>query len=248
MCGIFGYSGDQSAATIVHEGLKRLEYRGYDSWGIVVGQNKELIRNRSVGKLPSLDDVIDLPQSHTGIGHTRWATHGGVTENNAHPHLSSDGRFALAHNGIVENYLELKQHLTNKGTSFKTETDTEVILHLFENNLIKNKSILAALEQTVNELEGRNTCIILDVQTDDIYAFKNGSPLLLGKDETGNAYFSSDSYSLSRWANTHYVVDNQQLIHFDQKKRQFIVKDKLTNESTTPDFSLFIFENTTAHI
>ena len=127
MCGIFGYVGPKNASQVVLEGLKRLEYRGYDSWGIAIVAD-EIKVNKQVGSIGDLSSSVNLPGSTIGIGHTRWATHGGITETNAHPHLSSDKTFALAQNGIVENYQELKNTLIKKGYKFQTETDTEVIV------------------------------------------------------------------------------------------------------------------------
>src|SRR3989344_4145802 len=129
MCGIFGYIGNKkNAAQVIHEGLRRLEYRGYDSWGIAVLDKQKIHASKKVGSIGEVEKKVDLPDSLIGIGHTRWATHGGITETNAHPHYSSDKSFALAQNGIVENYTELKKDLLSKGYKFETETDTEVVV------------------------------------------------------------------------------------------------------------------------
>src|SRR5205809_3773918 len=131
MCGIFGYVGrDENAADLVMRGLKKLEYRGYDSWGVAVGHRSRVVLERRIGKIG--DAAPDLPPSAIGIGHTRWATHGGVTEDNAHPHLDCAGRLALIHNGIVSNYRELREPLLRAGHRFRSETDTEVVAHLIE--------------------------------------------------------------------------------------------------------------------
>ncbi|MDO8583045.1 MAG: class II glutamine amidotransferase, partial [bacterium] len=143
MCGIFGYVGKQNkAADIVLEGLKLLEYRGYDSWGVSVKQGKKLVGEKHVGKIG--DAKVSLPDSNLGIGHTRWATHGGVTVANAHPHLDCHNQIAVVHNGIVENFQELKEELIKKGHKFISETDTEVIPHLIEENL-KNEGFASAV-------------------------------------------------------------------------------------------------------
>src|ERR1700752_1640431 len=134
MCGIFGYVGrDSNAADLVLRGLKKLEYRGYDSWGVAVGHDDRVVLEKRIGKIG--DAAPELPSSSVGIGHTRWATHGGVTEQNAHPHLDCAGRLALIHNGIVSNYAELRSRLTRAGHRFRSETDTEVIAHLVEDAL-----------------------------------------------------------------------------------------------------------------
>src|SRR5579885_3497554 len=135
MCGIVGYVGKKEPVEVIIEGLRRLEYRGYDSAGIAVGGNGDGLQlRRASGKLRNLEDVLrEKPLEGTfGIGHTRWATHGRPTEENAHPHRDCSGRIVVVHNGIVENYLELKRELTAKGHKFVTETDTEIIAHLIE--------------------------------------------------------------------------------------------------------------------
>ena len=134
MCGIFGYVGKQNnAANFVLDGLKTLEYRGYDSWGIAVKADKKVVIEKHVGKIGGAS--VNLPESTLGIGHTRWATHGGVTEKNAHPHLDCNNELAVIHNGIIENYQEIKEELQNKGHQFISETDTEVVPHLIEENI-----------------------------------------------------------------------------------------------------------------
>ena len=135
MCGIVGYTGSQNAAPVLLEGLKKLEYRGYDSAGIAVVQDQTIAVSKVMGRIAGLCEKTadgSLLPGTTGIGHTRWATHGAPTDINAHPHTSNDGKFAVVHNGIIENYLELRQELTQKGYHFESETDTEVIVHLVE--------------------------------------------------------------------------------------------------------------------
>ena len=132
MCGIVGYTGPQSALTPIVEGLRRLEYRGYDSAGIALGTNNSLFVEKRAGKLANLEAALpaNLPTVHSGIGHTRWATHGGPTDRNAHPHLDNEGKLAVIHNGIIENYTELKALLEKRGHTFSSETDTESVAHL----------------------------------------------------------------------------------------------------------------------
>src|SRR5262249_40109155 len=167
MCGIVGYVGsDQDAAGIVLRGLKKLEYRGYDSWGVAVGHRGHVVVDKRIGKIG--DAAPELPASSVGIGHTRWATHGGVTEQNAHPHLDCAGRLALIHNGIVSNYAELRSRLTRAGHHFRSETDTEVIAHLVEEALDRTPSgpeqLLAAATAAFRQLQGLNAIAVLDVQ------------------------------------------------------------------------------------
>src|SRR3989344_1395556 len=200
MCGIFAYVGNDDAAKKVTEGLKRLEYRGYDSWGVAVVDNNIIKVSKKIGAIGDLEHSIDLPKSLISIGHTRWATHGGITETNAHPHFSSDRSFALAQNGIVQNYLELKDLLSKKGHLFNTETDTEVIVRLIEEKLKKTKSLDKAVREAFLDLEGRNT-IILITKEGNIIAARNGSPLVVGVNpQKKEIYVSSDTLSFAPFA------------------------------------------------
>ena len=135
MCGIVGYTGSQEAAPILLDGLKKLEYRGYDSAGVAVLHGHQITVSKVTGRIANLcektDDGKNCPGT-TGIGHTRWATHGAPTDTNAHPHMSNDGKFAVVHNGIIENYIALREELISKGYRFESQTDTEVVVHLIE--------------------------------------------------------------------------------------------------------------------
>ncbi|MDD5415956.1 MAG: glutamine--fructose-6-phosphate transaminase (isomerizing) [Candidatus Daviesbacteria bacterium] len=221
MCGIFGYIGSKNASEVILEGLKRLEYRGYDSWGIAVVADQIKI-DKKVGAIGDLNQLINLPRSNAGIGHTRWATHGGVNVTNAHPHFSSDKSFVLAQNGIVENYQKLKSALQKKGYKFQTETDTEVIVRLIEDKL-KTASHLTSgkvdLKEAVRlaflELEGRNT-IILVTKAGRIIACRNGSPLVVGVNGE-EIFFSSDTLSFAPYVNRILVVENGQMITWNGK-------------------------------
>ena len=160
MCGIFGYIGKKhDASKVIFEGLKRLEYRGYDSWGIAVIFENKIFTSKKVGAIGDVSGLLKLPSSSIGIGHTRWATHGGVVEKNAHPHSSANGDFVVAQNGIVENHIELREKLIKKGFKFLTPTDTEVIVRLIEDKLKKAKSLQDAAILAFRELKGRNTII-----------------------------------------------------------------------------------------
>jgi len=178
MCGIFAYVGKQdNAADIILEGLKLLEYRGYDSWGVAVKKNKKLEIDKHIGKIG--DAKVNLPQSSLGIGHTRWATHGGVTVANAHPHMDCTKSIAVVHNGIVENFQELKSDLIKKGHKFVSETDTEVIPHLIEENL-KHEGFSSSVRDAFNILKGLNAVVVANAVSKEIVAAKNGSPLIVG--------------------------------------------------------------------
>jgi glucosamine--fructose-6-phosphate aminotransferase (isomerizing) len=186
MCGIIGYIGEDNAVPILIEGLKRLEYRGYDSAGIAIINNAQLAIRKAVGKLKNLEEVVanDSPTGTIGIGHTRWATHGRVTELNAHPH-ETEG-FVLVHNGIIENYLALKEKLSAEGHEFRTETDTEVIVHLIAKHFTGN--LTTAVHMALREVVGAYAIAVLS--TDDpntVVGARSGCPLVVGLGQ--GAYF-----------------------------------------------------------
>ena len=223
MCGIFGYVGKQrNASEIVLNGLKRLDYRGYDSWGIAaIVENgklhKEILLEKKAGKISDVNKNFQLARfsSHFAIGHTRWATTGKVSDVNAHPHYATDKSFALAQNGIVENYQELKEKLLEKGYTFISETDTEVIVRLIEDKRKIAKNIQEAVSLAFKELAGRNT-IILVTKDEEVIAARNGSPLVLGINLKNNdIFFSSDTLSFAAEAIKMLVIDNGQMVHFD---------------------------------
>jgi len=224
MCGIFGYIGNRNAPEIIHQGLKRLEYRGYDSWGISIIEKGKIKTIKDVGHLPSI--LQKELKSNIGIGHTRWATHGGVTITNAHPHLCSDKRFVLAQNGIVENYSNLKKDLEKKGFVFKTQVDTEVIVKLIELNLRSKISLKESLIKSFKQLEGRNTVILLDSKENKILAIRNGSPLILGvnKDEV---FLASDPLAFNHCTQNIVEINNGELIEIDNGNYKiFDIKSK----------------------
>ncbi|HVZ61632.1 MAG TPA: class II glutamine amidotransferase, partial [Terriglobales bacterium] len=193
MCGIVGYVGKKRVVPVIVDGLRRLEYRGYDSAGIAVAGNGDGLQiRRAEGKLRNLEEVIRLnPLDGTyGIGHTRWATHGRPTEENAHPHRDCTGHIVVVHNGIIENYLSLKKKLIEEGHRFSTETDTEIIAHLVEKHLKSSNGTRPSLEdavrKTVKELTGVYALAVISVdERDKIVAARNGPPAVigLGKDE-----------------------------------------------------------------
>jgi glucosamine--fructose-6-phosphate aminotransferase (isomerizing) len=192
MCGIIGYVGKANATPILLDGLKRLEYRGYDSAGVAVSGNGGVVIRRTEGKLSKLEQLVsEQPISgSSGIGHTRWATHGRPTETNAHPHRSGD--IVIVHNGIIENYAELKRFLGQQGHSFSSETDSEVICHLIDNFYQSEGDTLKAVKLAAEKLAGSYSVVIMNVREPDrLYVAKRGSPLVLGESE-GERFVASD--------------------------------------------------------
>src|SRR5476649_298426 len=156
MCGIVGYIGSKEVVPVLIEGLRRLEYRGYDSAGVAVVRNGEIVLRRSAGKLANLEQVIriDPIAGDYGIGHTRWATHGRPTRDNAHPHRDCTGRIVVVHNGIIENYLDLKRELQKLGHTFVTETDSEIIAHLLEHEMKEGGPLEGATRRSLLQMRG----------------------------------------------------------------------------------------------
>lgn len=201
MCGIIGIIGKDSVSERILEGLKRLEYRGYDSAGIATLVNGHIERRRAEGKLINLANrLADEPLAgDVGIGHTRWATHGVPTENNAHPH--TDGKVAVVHNGIIENFQEIKAELSAKGREFATETDTEVVVHLVSDFLDQGKAPRDAVAATLHRIEGAFALVIMIAgQHDVIFGARRGTPLAVGLGE-GEMYLGSDAMALSHLTN-----------------------------------------------
>jgi glutamine---fructose-6-phosphate transaminase (isomerizing) len=195
MCGIVGYVGREEALPIVMEGLRRLEYRGYDSAGIAVVDGPITVRKRA-GKLAELEALlVDRPAPPTtiAIGHTRWATHGAPTEGNAHPHLDCEGRVAVIHNGIIENFQELRARLDKQGHVFASETDTECVAHLLEEKLVDAGSLADAVRMAVDELEGSYALVVLSSDhPDELVGVKVSSPLVVAMWDDGEAMLASD--------------------------------------------------------
>ena len=211
MCGIVGYTGTQNAAPALLEGLKKLEYRGYDSAGIAVMQDGSIAISKVTGRIAGLEEKTEngaLLPGTTGIGHTRWATHGAPTEPNAHPHTSNDGRFAVVHNGIIENYMELRDELTAKGYHFESETDTEVVVHLVE--MYYRGDLKKAVMRTSARLRGSYALgIICADEPDTVIAVREASPLILGVG-IGENFFASDVTALVAYTrNAIYLEDGE---------------------------------------
>ena len=198
MCGIVGAVAERNIANILLEGLKRLEYRGYDSAGLTVIRDGELHRERQVGKVQALVDAVavnpELFNGYTGIAHTRWATHGEPAQRNAHPHVS--GKIAVVHNGIVENYVELKKDLIEKGYEFTSQTDTEVVAHLINDIYQQTPDLLEAVRAVIPLLQGAFALGIVHVDSpEELITVRLGSPLVIGVG-IGENFIASDQLAL----------------------------------------------------
>jgi glutamine---fructose-6-phosphate transaminase (isomerizing) len=215
MCGIFGYIGKkETAPEIVLSGLKSLEYRGYDSWGIAAvplfptDKKNPLFIEKQTGKI-GLATASKFPKSTLVFGHTRWATHGGVTQANAHPHVDCSGNIAIIHNGIVENYEELKRGLIQKGHHFVSETDSEVIVHLIEEE-VKQHAFTKAVQVSFNKLDGLNAIIAIDAKERYMVAARNGSPMVVGFGENEN-YIASDASAIVPYTKQVYFLEDNEM-------------------------------------
>ncbi|MEI8090613.1 MAG: glutamine--fructose-6-phosphate transaminase (isomerizing) [Opitutaceae bacterium] len=218
MCGIIGYVGKHKAAPFILEGLKRLEYRGYDSTGVAILQNGAFSVLKKTGRVANLElEVAKVNLGGTfGIGHTRWATHGGVTDLNAHPHVSSDGMFALIHNGVIENYASIKKHLLDKKYTFKSETDTEVLCNLIAYHYSKEpvtaqeNRFLNSVRKALLHAEGTYGIVVMCLDhPGEMVAARKGSPLILGLGEGENIVASDVSAIIARTQNVVYLNDGE---------------------------------------
>ncbi|WP_434581382.1 glutamine--fructose-6-phosphate transaminase (isomerizing) [Sulfurimonas sp. NW15] len=230
MCGIVGYIGNKNTKEILLNGLKELEYRGYDSAGIAVLSNGEFSNFKAVGKLVNLEEKTKdfvTDKFAVGIGHTRWATHGKPTELNAHPHTGIHSY--VVHNGIIENYAELKKELLKEGSIFLSQTDTEVIVHQFEKNLKNTKNAFEAFEKTIFELKGAYAILLVTKEEKNkIFFAKNGSPMLVGINEANEKYFaSSDTPLIGQCGEVNYFEDgdygyatHDELVIFDKNREK----------------------------
>lgn len=222
MCGIVGYIGKQDAKDILINGLKRLEYRGYDSAGIALLNEKNLLVKKSVGKVQNLENkILNIDENFfAGIAHTRWATHGEPTEINAHPHLDCHSKIAVVHNGIIENYNILKKYLIEKGHKFISETDTEVFAHLIESNY--NGDILEAVLLSLKECIGSFAFAILHKDhPDTIIAAKKGSPLVVGVGN-GENFLASDVNAITAFTNNIIYVNEEEVVILKKDSYKFV--------------------------
>lgn len=229
MCGIVGYIGDKNAKNVVINGLKTLEYRGYDSAGIALVSGKKLEVFKSVGRVFTLERAMPDIKSHIGIGHTRWATHGKICTQNAHPHLSFDGKIAIVHNGVVENYAELKQEVEYKGIDLKSTTDSEIIAHLLA--LDNGKSMLDKISNVAKRLQGSTSFIAISAYEDAIFAYKCGASLAIGLGE-GENIIASDSLVLSPYTSSAITLLDGEYAKITRDK-VFVFKDGIPLEKTT---------------
>ena len=210
MCGIVGYVGDRQAAEFLLDGLSKLEYRGYDSAGIAVYDGENIRVEKSVGRLAALRDKIkgNVPMGSLGIGHTRWATHGRPSDVNSHPHTDCHGDFAIVHNGIIENYLSLKEELIAKGHVFKSETDTEVVVHLLEE--VYNGDFIAAVRAVLERIEGSYALVFMSRRHPDLLiCTKQDNPLIIGLGEGENFIASDIPAIISKTRRTYILADGE---------------------------------------
>lgn len=227
MCGIFGYYGPLSnAAELALEGLKNLEYRGYDSWGIACKTDKgEIHVQKHVGKISDvkkLNTKLTDSVNHIAIGHSRWATHGGVTEINAHPHVSQNGEIVIVHNGIIENYDEIKKELQAKGYEFVSQTDTETIGHLMEDLMKGGATFEGAFTKALQRFDGRYAILAMHKGFNTLIAARKGSPLIVGIGTGENEYFlASDVPAFWKHTNRVMYLDDHQMIVVNEKGGQF---------------------------
>ncbi len=243
MCGIVGYVGHRRAKKVLLEGLKRLEYRGYDSAGIATCSDGEIFLVRRVGKLSRLIEAAEkekLP-GNTGIGHTRWATHGLPSDENAHPHIDCSGRIALVHNGIIENYRELKEKLSKSGHKFTSQTDTEVLVHLIEERY--SGDLLRAVMEALREVRGAFAIAVIHADhPGEIVAARMGSPLVLGKGED-EAFLASDAPALLPYTRHMYFMADGEVVHASPKGFRLLALDGTSKE---PSFQYVPWDPLTA--
>ena len=226
MCGIVGYVGQKQALEILVAGLRRLEYRGYDSAGMAVLSDGALEVRKKAGKLAILETLLGsdpMPDSTTGIGHTRWATHGGPTDRNAHPHVSEDRRIAVIHNGIIENFAELRDELTAAGILFASETDTEVVAHLLAAELpVADDDLAEAMRRVCRRLEGAFTLLAIDrTQPDVIVGARRNSPLVVGIGD-GENFLASDVAAFVDHTREALELGQDQVVTHHRRRRSIV--------------------------
>ncbi len=236
MCGIVGYIGESQAAPILLEGLSKLEYRGYDSAGIAVYNGEEIKMMKSVGRLKVLSELTHdgatLPGT-IGIGHTRWATHGSPSDVNAHPHYNADSSIAVVHNGIIENYIKLRNKLEARGYEFLSETDTEVVAHLLDYYYKGNP--IEAIVKVMHRVEGSYALgILFKDHPEEMYAVRKDSPLIVGHTDDGNI-LASDVPAVLKYTRNVYFIENEEIVRLSKTDMKFynVDEEELTKEPTT---------------
>lgn len=241
MCGIVGYIGTEQAAPIILDGLSKLEYRGYDSAGIAVFDGEKIITQKAVGRLKILENLTcggERLKGFSGIGHTRWATHGAPSEKNAHPHRNKTGTIAVVHNGIIENYSILKKKMQNKGYEFISDTDTEVLAHLLDYYYQGNP--LETIIKVLHRVEGSYALgIMFADHPEAIYAVRKDSPMIVGKNDKG-CFIASDVPAILKYTRTVYYVDNQEIVELKKEGMCFysIDEEKLVKEPVTVEWDV----------
>ncbi|MES2803016.1 MAG: glutamine--fructose-6-phosphate transaminase (isomerizing) [Bdellovibrionota bacterium] len=244
MCGIVGYLGPQEPKKIIIEGLKKLEYRGYDSAGIAVIHDGKTKRVRAQGKLKNLEEKIisESFNGHLGIGHTRWATHGAPNERNAHPHQA--GEISLVHNGIIENYLEIKAELLKKGTEIKSDTDSELVAHLIWEDIQKTQNLLQSVKNTLDKIVGAFSILVMwEKSPNELIAFKDGPPLIVGLGEK-EFFVVSDVQAAIKYTKKFVYLNDREIVHIKDNQIHFLNAkgDVLKKEITTVDWSADLVE------
>ena len=222
MCSIIGYYGNETAAPILVKGLKRMEYRGYDSVGVATEDENEIKVKKGTGKVNEVNSKVqlDVLPGKIGIGHTRWATHGKVTDLNAHPHPSNSGKIAIVHNGIIENFEELKDQLEGEGYSFKSETDSEVIANLLQKNYEAAKDVKEAILKTVSELQGHYAFVAM-FENGQLAAARFHEPLIIGVGE-GDFFLSSDVLGFIEYTDDAVYMENGNFVILEKDKFQVL--------------------------
>lgn len=239
MCGIVGYIGKEQAAPIILDGLSKLEYRGYDSAGMAVFDGETIQNQKATGRLKVLENLTrggETMPGCSGIGHTRWATHGAPSDRNAHPHINNKQTIAVVHNGIIENYIPLRKKMTDKGYEFRSETDTEVLAHLLDYYYKGNP--LEAIAKVLHRVEGSYALGILFADhPDEIYAARKDSPLIVGQSGSG-CFIASDVPAILKYTRTVYYMDNQEIAALCPDGIQFfsVDEEELKKESVTIDW------------
>ncbi len=236
MCGIVGYIGDNQAAPIILDGLAKLEYRGYDSAGMAIFDGEKINITKAVGRLKVLEELThggETMPGTIGVGHTRWATHGAPSDVNAHPHYNADRTIAVVHNGIIENYLQLKKKLTDKGYEFQSDTDTEILAQMLDYYYRGNP--LEAITKVMHRVEGSYALgIIFAEHPDEIFAVRKDSPLIVGQSKNG-CFIASDVPAILKYTRQVYFVENEEVVRLRRDHMHFynVDEEEIGKEPTT---------------